>query len=118
MKIKEDYSAKLPGSTSDYQSRAPESERREGNERGRISAVREQELPEELCLQELLEGREDHSCSDRALELVPPAGNRTREEAGLSALPGDAHRGRSLNALQARMRERIQLVLRCWKFRC
>lgn len=43
--------------------------RREGDERGEISAVGEQELSEEL----LEVGREGPSCSNGALELVPPS---------------------------------------------
>jgi len=45
--------------------------------------VRHVQVLEELGEEELSEGREGRSCSERLQELVPPSGNHRPEQSGL-----------------------------------
>lgn len=53
--------------TANYQSRAVERER---------GVEDKDKSSDQLCLQELSEGREGPSCSDTALKVGPPSGNK------------------------------------------
>lgn len=59
-------------------------QKRKGGERKVLSG--EQVLSEELCLQELSEGREGWSCSHRAQEVLPPLGKKVCKESGMPCL--------------------------------